>query len=186
MQIPNYSQKRKYLQVIEWVIFFLLIGLCDLYETSGSGLKPLILLPLSLCISSHTEELQAMAVGAVCGFQLDLACGKLPGFNAILLVLFCVTSSLLYHYLLKQKLVNMLILTSVFSLIQGGLDYIFYYAIWGHENVFLIWENVISRSCVMTIISAIPCYFIIHGVSEKCGGVHRTDTLEKTKISYPE
>lgn len=186
MLISQKRQKGRYtvLQTIQWILFGLLAIVCYLLETSGSCTKPLLLIPLALCIASHTGEIQAAAVGMLCGFLLDLSCGKLIGYNAIWMMLSCVGVSLLYSYLLRHKLVNMLFLTAICALIQGGLDYIFYYAIWGHENVELIFYRVILPSCCMTIASAIVFYFLIHKIAEKCGS-HVRHELEKSKlVSY--
>lgn len=184
MQISVKNQKKRYamLQVKKWILFVFLIGFCYILETAGSYKKPLLLIPLALCIASHTGEVQAMSVGAVCGLLLDLACDKLIGFNAIFLVLGCTSVSLLYRYLLKQKLLNMLFLTTVFVLIQGFVDYIFYYVIWDYEGSELILQKYILPSCCMTIVSAVIFYFLIKKIAEKCGS-HRIQKLEKMNLS---
>ncbi|MDE6087801.1 MAG: rod shape-determining protein MreD [Oscillospiraceae bacterium] len=173
-------RKRSYavLQTIQWVLFAGLILLCYLFETSGSYHKPLVLIPAALCIASHTGEIQAMTVGAVCGLLLDLACGKLPGCNAILLVISCVIVSLLYRYLLKQKLLNMLFLLTICVVLQGFLDYVFYYAIWNYPDVELILKNVIIPCGIMTIVSGIVFYFVVKKIAESCQS-HRIQKLEK-------
>ncbi|MBR7084414.1 MAG: rod shape-determining protein MreD [Oscillospiraceae bacterium] len=176
------KSNRLLLQVIQWILFAVVIFICYLLETSGSAIKPLLLIPVSLCIASHTGELQAMAVGAVCGLLLDLACGKLLGFNAFFLVICGVLISLLYRYFLRQKLFNMIFLTAVCTLMQGYIDYLLYYAVWGYEDVSLIWQKVIFPSCLMTIASAVLFYFLIKKIAEKCGN-HRINQLEKTILS---
>ncbi|MDE7122289.1 MAG: rod shape-determining protein MreD [Oscillospiraceae bacterium] len=176
-------QKKSYavLQTIQWVLFAGLILLCYLFETSGSYHKPLVLIPVALCIASHTGEIPAMMVGAVCGLLLDLACGKLPGCNAIILVISCVMVSLLYRYLLKQKLWNMLFLITICVALQAGVDYVFYYAIWNDPDVELILKNIMIPCGMMTIISGIVFYFIIKKIAESCQS-HRIQKLEKMNL----
>ncbi len=186
MMKQNYQKIRKpHLQILQWMIYAILLVVCYIWQTSGSMIKPLLLIPIGLCIASHMGEIRAMLIGAACGVLLDLACGKLIGSNAICMILLCVGTSLLYHYLLKQKWFNMLWLTALCALIQGGMDYLFYYVIWEHENVSLIWENIILPSCWMTALSSVPIYFIIHGIAETCGS-YREQKLEKASLSYPE
>lgn len=177
-QKPNYIL----LQAVQWILFSLLILLSYLFETSGSYVKPLVLIPVSLSIASHTGELQAMTVGAVCGLLLDISCNKLPGFNGIILVIFSVLISLLYRYFLRQKLINLLLLTAICTLIQGYLDYLLYYAVWGLEDVELIWQKMIFPSCLMTIASSIIFYFLIKKIAGKCEN-HRINRLEKTMLN---
>lgn len=190
MQNHNYRRYRKknyaVLQTVQWILFAGLILLCYLFETSGSYRKPLVLIPAALCISSHTGEVQAMMVGTICGLLLDLACGKLLGCNAIVLIIFCVMVSLLYRYLLKQKLLNMLFLITICAAVQGFVDYVFYYAIWNYPDVELILEHIIIPCGVMTVISGIVFYFAVRKIAEFCQS-HRVQKLEKMNLfSDPE
>lgn len=167
------------MQTVQWVAFGLLMFGCYLAETAGSFIKPLLLIPLALCISARTGEIQAMAVGTISGLLLDVACGKLLGYNALWLVVCCVAVSLLHSYLLRDKLLNLLILTAVCTAVQGYLDFVFYYAIWGHEDVTLIYTKIMLPSGIMTVISAIPLFFIVKWIARICGN-RRTYELEKT------
>jgi cell shape-determining protein MreD len=122
-----------------------------------------------------------MAVGTVCGLLLDLSCGKLMGYNAVWMVICCVTVSLLYNYLLRQKLLNILILTAACTAVQGYLDFIFYYAIWGHKDVVLIYTQVIFPSGILTLLSTVIIYVLVKKIAKICGN-RRTHELEKTML----
>lgn len=178
------QEQRKYmlLQTVQWIIFGLLILAAFVLSTAGSHLKPLLLLSLALCISSHTGEIQATAIGMVCGFLTDIASGKLLGYNAVLFVVFCVAVSLLYNYILRQKMLNIVILTAVSVLIQGYLDYLFYYAIWGHEDVWLIYTNIILPASILTLLSSFCLYYPVKWIADKCGS-RREQELEETRMS---
>ncbi|MCR4644578.1 MAG: rod shape-determining protein MreD [Oscillospiraceae bacterium] len=177
------SDPKRYivLQIVKWLAYALLIAVCFFAETSGSYVKPLLLIPAALCISSHTGEIQSAAVGTVCGLLLDIACGKLLGYNAVWLVICCVAVSLLHNYYLREKLLSMLILTVICTALQGYLDFVFYYAIWGHDDVALVYTHYLLPSGIMTVIASIPLYFLIGAINRRCGS-HRTNELEKTVI----
>lgn len=176
----NKETSRYYLkQTIQWAAFALLMFICFVLETAGSFVKPLLLIPLVLCIAARTGEIQAMAVGVFGGLLMDIACGKLLGYNAIWMVICCVTVSLLHSYLLRDKLLNILLLTAVCAGIQGYLDFVSYYAIWEHEDVSLIYMKIMLPSSIMTLISAIPLFFIVRWIARLCGN-RRTYELEKT------
>ena len=177
----NDSRRYIVLQIVKWLAYALLIAVCFFAETSGSYVKPLLLIPAALCISSHTGEIQSAAVGTVCGLLLDIACGKLLGYNAVWLVMCCVAVSLLHSYYLREKLLSMLILTAICTTLQGYLDFVFYYAIWGHDDVALVYTRYLLPSGIMTVIAAIPLYFLIGSINRRCGS-HRINELEKTVI----
>lgn len=178
------QEHRKYmlLQTLQWILFSILIAVVFITSTAGSHLKPMLLMSLALCISSHTGEIQATAVGMVCGFLTDIVCGKLIGFNAIIFVVCCVAVSLLYTYMLRQKMLNILLLTAVSVLIQGYLDYLFYYAIWGHEDVTLIYTDVILPVNALTLLSSACLYYPVKWIADKCGS-RRVQELEETRLT---
>ncbi len=183
MRVSRTDTSGKYIfkQFIQWILFALLMMICFTLETAGSFVKPLLLIPLALCISAHVGEIPAAAVGTFCGLLLDVACGKLVGCNAIGLVIVCVAVSLLHGYFLRNRFMNMLLITVVYTAVQGYLDFLLYYAIWGLEDVELIYTNIVLPSCIMTIISMIPIYLLVKKIAELCGS-HRNYELEKTII----
>lgn len=151
-------QKRR--MIIRWILYVMLVLLAFVLAAAGNYVKPLLLLPIAFCISSYCKDTVAIGVGIVCGFLLDISCGKLPGFNAIIMLALCLTVSLLYTHLLQQRLLNMLLLTAVGSFLQIGLDFIFYYAIWGYDHVNQIFLSYTIPSWYATVIASIPIYLI--------------------------
>ena len=175
------ARRTALLQTVQWFCFALLSLVFYCIMRSGSSVKPLLMIPLALCISAHVREIPATAVGVAGGLLTDIACGKLLGYNAIWLVICCVASSLLHSYYLRGKLLNTLLLTAVCTAVQGYLDFMFYYAIWGHDDVALVYTHYLLPSGIMTIIASIPLYFLIGSINRRCGS-HRTNELEKTVI----
>jgi cell shape-determining protein MreD len=182
MTRPLPARKYALLQTVQWLAFAALALLCFFVMTAGSSVKPLLLIPLALCISAHFGEIPAAAVGVAGGLLTDIACGKLLGYNAVWLVVSCVMTSLLHSYYLRDKLLNILLLTAVCTAVQGYLDFMFYYAIWGHADVELIYTHIMLPSGIMTMICTVPVWLIVRGICQKCGS-RRTFELEKTIVS---
>ncbi len=185
MKISRTDTSGKYLfkQFIQWVLFALLIAVCFVMETAGSSVKPLLLIPLALCISAHTGEIQSATVGTVCGLLLDVACNQLIGYHAIGLLMACVVVSLLHGYFLRNRFMNMFWLTAIYTMAEGYVDFLLYYSIWGLEDVNLIYMNIFLPSGIMTIISMIPIYLLVKWIAEICGS-RRNYELEKTIIHF--
>ncbi|MGN0592135.1 MAG: rod shape-determining protein MreD [Ruminococcus sp.] len=176
------SPREKRNLVIRWVLYVLIILICYVTATAGSFRKPLLLIPVALCISSYAQEHIALLTGLVCGLLLDIVCNKLLGFNALLLMLMCAGISLLYKHYLMHRMLNFLVLTAVCAFIQGGLDFFFFYAIWGYSNVSLIFTHHIFPCCLYTIISAIAVYAVIHNINRLLRP-HTIRTIEETVLS---
>lgn len=146
---------------LRWLIYYFLIFLSFIIMTSGTWLKPILLVPIALAIAVNNNQYGSVVTGAICGFMIDISCGKLFGYNAVLLAFFCIVVSLLFELYLKHKFINfMLILTGV-SYIQCRLDYKFYYEIWNYENVERIFTQFTLKIWVYTIISSVFVYLLI-------------------------
>lgn len=145
---------------IRWILYYFLILFSFIIMTSGTWFKPILLLPIALCISVRNNQYASVFTGALCGFLIDISCGKLFGYNAVLLSVFCILTSLVFELYLKHKFFNYLAITTAASYIQCLLDYKFYYQIWGYENVERIFVSVTLRVWIYTVISSVFIYLI--------------------------
>lgn len=146
---------------LRWVLYYLLIFVSFIIMTSGTLYKPMILVPLSIGIAVNNNMYGSAVTGAVCGFLTDICCGKLFGYNAVVLTFFCILANLLFELYLKDRFINYMIITTVVSYIQCWLDYKFYYQIWEYENVGRIFVRVSLRVWIYTVISAVFVYLVL-------------------------
>lgn len=146
---------------LRWVLYYLLIFVSFIIMTSGTLYKPMILVPLSIGIAVNNNMYGSAVTGAVCGFLTDICCGKLFGYNAVVLTFFCILANLLFELYLKDRFINYMIIATVVSYIQCWLDYKFYYQIWEYENVGRIFVRVSLRVWVYTVISAVFVYLVL-------------------------
>ena len=147
--------------VLRWTLYYVLIFFGFIFMTSGTWLKPVILVPLALAIAVNNNQYGSVFTGAVCGFLIDIACGKLFGYNAVILAFFCIVVSLVFELYLRNKFVNFMLITAAASYIQCRLDYRFYYKIWNYDNVERIFVHYTLKIWLYTIISAVFVFLII-------------------------
>lgn len=145
---------------LRWILYYLVIFICYLIMNSGTWLKPMLLVPAAMCIAVNNNQYASVATGALCGFLTDLSCGRLFGYNAVILAFFCIVFSLLFELYLRYKFINYITLTAIVSYIQCRLDYKFYYQMWDYENVELIFRHVTLKVWVYTVISSVFIYLI--------------------------
>ena len=146
---------------LRWVLYYLLIFVSFIIMTSGTLYKPIILVPLCIGIAVNNNMYGSAVTGAVCGFLTDICCGKLFGYNAVILTFSCIAANLLFELYLKDRFINYMIITAVVSYIQCRLDYKFYYQIWEYENVGRIFVRVSLRVWIYTVISAVFVYLLL-------------------------
>ncbi|MCR4639601.1 rod shape-determining protein MreD [Ruminococcus sp.] len=146
---------------LRWVLYYLLIFVSFIIMTSGTLYKPMILVPMSIGIAVNNNMYGSAVTGAVCGFLTDICCGKLFGYNAVVLTFFCILANLIFELYLKNRFINYMLITTVVSYIQCWLDYKFYYQIWEYENVGRIFVKVSLRVWIYTVISAVFVYLVL-------------------------
>lgn len=157
------SRERRILHVktfFRWLIYYFLIIASFILMTSGTWLKPVLLVPIALCIAMENDLMGSAFTGAFCGFLTDIACGRLFGYNAVLLTVFCVGFSLIFELYLRQRFITYIVMTAAVSFLQCWLDYKFYYEIWDYEDVGRIFTGVTLHVWVYTVIAAVVIYLI--------------------------
>ena len=119
---------------VRWLLYYLVIFISFLIMTSGTLLKPILLVPIAICIAIDNNQYASVLTGVV---------------------------SLLFELYLRHRFTNYILITAAVSYIQCRLDYKFYYQIWNYENVERIFTHVTLKVWVYTVISAVFVYFVI-------------------------
>ena len=168
MRIKTPREKRVlYIKTcIRWILYIMLIILGFCIMTSGSLMKPVVLVPIAAAIAVNNNMYASMVTGTVCGLMTDIACGRLFGYNAQLLLVSCAAVTLVYEMYLRKKFFNYLCMTALISFVQCRLDYEFYYKIWSYENVERIFTGVTMRVWIYTVISSVFVYFTVKGIDK--------------------
>ena len=150
---------------LRWVIYYLLIFAGFIIMSSGTLYKPVLLVPLAIGIAVNNNIYASAVTGALCGFLIDICCGKLFGYNAVILAFFCIAANLMFELYLRDRFINYMFVTATASYIQCWLDYKFYYQIWGYANVHRIFVRVTLRVWIYTVISSVLIYFVLKFVN---------------------
>ena len=106
-------RRPKLRNVIRWGLYAVCIFLAFVTANGGDFTKPLLLIPIALCISSVSGAVVSGGIGILCGLLLDISCGTLAGYHGILLFLICLAVSCMYDRLLLQRFWNLIWLTAV-------------------------------------------------------------------------
>ncbi|MEG0692589.1 MAG: rod shape-determining protein MreD [Oscillospiraceae bacterium] len=168
MRIKN----EKLLPVIKWAIYYLLLLFFYTLQTTPElfqifGVKPVLILPLVVCISMYEGVMPSAIVAMIAGLLWDISSDKLFGFNAIILLSCSVLISLVCIYYLRTKLVNSIGFCCITALLQGLLDFVFYYAIWNYSNVSVILLHDILPTIVYTVLLTPIFYYLIRLIGVK-------------------
>lgn len=188
MKIKTTKEKRILIikTSIRWILYFVIIFICFSFMMAGTLKKPVLLIPVAICIAMNTGELQSAFTGAFCGLLIDVACGRIFGYNALFLTIICTFTSLMFLNYFRKKFMNFFVIATVSAFISGFLDYKFYYNIWNYENTEIILKTVILPVCAYTVISAVPIYLLFSLVNKFFMPKRHLSIEEVIKINQEE
>ena len=146
---------------LRWIIYYLLIFISFIIMTSGTLYKPILLVPLAVGRAVNNNIYASAVTGAICGFLIDICCGKLFGYNAVILTVFCIAANLVFELYLKDRFINYFIITAAAAFLQCWLDYKFYYQIWDYEHVGRIFRKVSMKVWLYTVISSVFVFLVL-------------------------
>lgn len=160
-------QKSKVLTFFRAVAYIEIALVCQIIASIGTGVKPLILIPFAICVATWSGEVTSACVGMLSGFLLDMSCGRILGFNAVILIVMCTIVSLLHAHLLRRKFLNFFVLTAITCAVQGLLDYFFFYKLWDYKDSYLILHDITFKCFIETMISSVFVYLLINLINKK-------------------
>lgn len=158
--------------ILRYGVYFLLFLFLYVLQTTPLfleifGIKPNLLLVTAVCLAMFEGEFIGGLYGAMAGVLLDLSTIGYFGFNAILMLIFCVLIGLAVIYLLRLTWLNATLLTAGAMLILELLHYYFYYAMWGYENVWLILVQDLLPGVLYTVLLAPLCFWLLQRLTAR-------------------
>lgn len=131
------------------------------------GIKPLFVVVLAVMLAIHEGEFTGAIYGMIAGILCDLSATKLFGLNSIILLICCVMVGLVIIYYMQLSLINAMLLTAATMFFKEIICFYFYYAMWGYNQVHLIFfENMIPE-LICTILFVPPFYYFIGYIKKK-------------------
>ena len=117
---------------LKWTAYGLLILLVTLLQATEGlippifGVRPLLVVPLTVCIAMFVGPTGGAAAGIACGILWDLYGARLLGFNALLLLVTGCLCGLLITLLMRNNLLTALLLSAAALLFVGMMNWLCY------------------------------------------------------------
>ena len=124
------------------------------------GVKPLVMIPLIICIAMFEGDVTGAAMGAYAGALMDAGNMGVFGFSAILLMLCGFTAGILITYLMRNNVFTALLLCSGTVFIYGFLYWFFFYAIVRYASAFHVFIRYFIPAMLYTAVCMPIFYFI--------------------------
>lgn len=159
---PLSAVREKY---VRWTAYGLLILVTFLLQSAPhaleiAGIKPLLLLPLTVAIGLFTGPIGGGAAGAVSGFLWDIYADCLPGFHGLLLLCIGCASGLLVVLLMRNNLLTATLLCAGALVLEILYDWGLTYCLLRQDHPFLLLWNVYLPTALYTVLVSPILYLL--------------------------
>lgn len=182
MNIDVKRKKEKRNKTIRWILYYILLVIEYIFMTTVQVNipLPLFLLSTAMCISVVEDPFDSALTGCIAGLMLDAAEGTLMGMNGIIMMWCCLTSSLLFYFVMRRHIFNVLLVNAAAVFIQTGFRYLFYYLIWGYERGGMIYLHEFLPVMLTTVVSAALIYPLVRLMNKRLGLIRESFIEEKS------
>ncbi|MDD4689015.1 MAG: rod shape-determining protein MreD [Eubacteriales bacterium] len=152
----------KYISIAIIIATLLQTTLMD-YLAIG-GIKPLLLLAVSICAVLDFGVVSGCITGVICGLIMDITSGGGVGLSSLILLYICIVCGLLCPKIFKEKVSVVVLFTLTSTFIFEFIYAFLLFFVWGKGSmVFLLFSRIIPES-LYTSIFAIPIFLIFKRV----------------------
>lgn len=116
---------RCFAYVLEILVLYIIQQTPDLPQLWGA--RPFLIIPVLFSVAMLEDEMTGLGFGIFIGLLMDISCGYVLGFHAILLGLLGYFTGLLAVNLIKTNLLTVLLLTAAGVFLIGCLQFVFFY-----------------------------------------------------------
>lgn len=130
------------------------------------GIKALLLIPLTICISMFEREFAGIFYGLLSGALLDAFSAQSSVFNSLMLTIFGFAAGSLITYLMRNNLLCATMLTAVAACVYNVISFVVYSAFDSLDAPVATFFRYYFTSAVYTILLTPVYYFIVRAVSK--------------------
>jgi rod shape-determining protein MreD len=159
--------------VVRRVILAVLLVATFTFQNTGGlfpapvGIKAIILIPATICISMFEREFAGIFYGLAAGAMLDAFSAQSMILNSLFFTCIGFLSGALITYLMRNNLLCATIFVSASSFVYTALVYFFYYAFNGTDSPVYTYFRYFFPSMIYTILLTPFYYILVREISKK-------------------
>lgn len=156
-------------KIIKFSVYALIIyALYILQSTPGffeiCGVAPILVLPACICLSVYEGELAAGIFGFFAGLLCDCAAETVFGFNALFCMLLCVGTGLIFIYVLRRSVLNVMLISLLAIFLRSVCEFFFTFVLYDYDGLAQFFYTVIAPQAVWTAVFSLPFCLLFRGL----------------------
>ncbi len=163
-RFPGLFRHRNYSSILLYsvgaVLLLLLQAAPNVFPTLWYA-RPTPLVLYVVCVGVFEGAKAGALIGTVSGLLWGIYTFRVFGLDALLLLAIGLTAGLLVEWVLRANFLSTLLLCASATLLQALLEWFFFYAIFGKENLWSILLTVYLPNCIYTVVLMPLVYGIV-------------------------
>ncbi len=139
------------------ILFFILQSTPHLFEVQKT--RPLLVLPLIICISCFEHRLATIFLAIFAGFLCDFSSYNFLGFYALSITAFSAISLILTRFLLKTNLLTSIFLVMIFTILIWFFNYLYLNTLHNELQLLVFFKSWINIFVYTSFIS--PAFYYL-------------------------
>lgn len=159
-------------RIIKFSVYTLIIFvLYILQSTPGffevGGAAPIFVLPACVCLSVYEGETSGGVFGFFAGLLCDCAAETVFGFNALFFMLLCAGAGLLFIYVLRRSVLNVMLISLSAIFVRSLLEFFFSFVLYDYPGLAMFFYTVIAPQVALTAIFSLPLCLLFRSLHSR-------------------
>ena len=152
-------------RLLKFTVYAVIVFAAYIIQTTPNlldffGIKPLLVLPMCICLAVFEGEFEGGVFGFIVGLFVDSTSETVFGFNSLVFLVLSVSAGLLAIYVFRRSTMNVMLLCLFAVFIRALLEFFFAFVIYGYPNLEPYFYTQFAPQVVLTSIFAYPfCEF---------------------------
>lgn len=161
--------KRK---ILKFFVYFITVYVLYILQSTAedfkvAGIMPMLVLPACLCLSVFEGPVSAGIFGFFAGLLCDCAAETVFGFNALFFMVLCVSTELVFTFVLRRSVLNVMLIGLLTIFIRAVLEFFFAFVLYGYSGLAQFFYTVIAPQAAITAVYTIPFYYVFRKLHER-------------------
>lgn len=159
-------------KIIKFSVYAIIIyALYILQSTPGfleiGGTAPILVLPACVCLAVYEGEFAAGIFGFFAGLLCDCAAETVFGFNALFCMALCVGAGLIFIYVLRRSVLNVMLISLFAIFARSVLEFFFTFVIYDYAGLAQFFYTVIAPQAAWTTVFSLPLCLLFRALHRR-------------------
>ena len=158
-------------KIIKFSVYAIIIYVLYILQSTPGFLEvcttaPILVLPACVCLAVYEGGFAAGIFGFFAGLLCDCAAETVFGFNALFCMAICVGTGLVFNYMLRRSVLNVMLVSLLAIFSRSVFEFFFTFVIYDYNGLSQFFYTVMAPQAALTAVFSLPMCLLfrwLHG-----------------------